>query len=116
MRGELLFAAKKYDDASKEFQRAMYGYGGEQASAEAKNWQAKSGYEAGRCAEVQISTAGDAAMKKKYVADAERCYRFVVERHLDHGPARFAKQTHDRQRRESPSVDCKVIEMPGIIL
>src|SRR2546421_742749 len=59
MRGELLFAQKKHEEASREFQRAMYGYGGDQATAETKNWQAKSGYEAGRCAEVLIAAAKD---------------------------------------------------------
>ena len=92
MRGELLFAGKKYEEASKEFQRAMYGYGGEQATAETKNWQAKSGYEAGRCAEVQIAAAADAVAKKKHVTDGERCYRFVVEKHPGHELAEIAKK------------------------
>jgi cellulose synthase operon protein C len=92
MRGELFFAAKKYDEASKEFQRAMYGYGGEQAANDTKNWQAKSGYEAGRCAEVQIAAAVDAAGKKKHVTDAERCYRFVVEKYPGHELAEIAKK------------------------
>jgi TolA-binding protein len=92
MRGELFFVAKNYDEASKEFQRAMYGYGGEQATPDTKNWQAKSGYEAGRCAEVQIGTANDPAMKKKLAADAERCYRFVMERHSHHELAEISKK------------------------
>ncbi len=92
MRGELLFAEKKYDEASREFQRAMYGYGGEDAGEETKNWQAKSGYEAGRCAEVQIASAREAAMKQRLVADAERCYRFVVDRHGGHELAEIAKK------------------------
>jgi TolA-binding protein len=92
MRGELFFAAKKYDEASKEFQRAMYGYGGDEASADVKNWQAKSGYEAGRCAEVQITTARDAAAKQKLIADAERYYRFVVDRHPEHELAEISKK------------------------
>src|SRR4030095_12972153 len=64
MMGEVYFQEKKYDDASREFQRAMFGFGGEQATPETKNWQAKSGYEAGRIAEVQIATAKDAARQK----------------------------------------------------
>lgn len=92
MRGELLFGEKKYDEASREFQRAMYGYGGEQAAADVKNWQAKSGYEAGRCAEVQIAGTKEAAGKQKLVADAERCYRFVVEKHPEHELAEIAKK------------------------
>ena len=84
MIGELLFSQKKHDEAIKEFQRAMFGYGGEQASGEAKNWQAKSGYEAGRCAEVQIMSAADAAAKQKHLADARRFYTFVTEKHASH--------------------------------
>jgi tetratricopeptide (TPR) repeat protein len=84
MRGELFFAQKKHDDASREFQRAMYGYGGDQATAETKNWQAKCGYEAARCAEVQLAAAADAGAKQKHLADAQRCYRFVAEKHSTH--------------------------------
>src|SRR5207253_5664359 len=81
MRGELLFAAKKHDEASREFQRAMYGYGGDQATPETKNWQAKSGYEAGRCAEVQLAATTELTAKQKLLADAKRCYTFVAETH-----------------------------------
>jgi cellulose synthase operon protein C len=92
MRGELLFAQKKHDEASRDFQRAMYGYGGDQANAKTKNWQAKSGYEAGRCAEVQLSAALDYASKQKYLTDARRCYGFVAEKHPDHDLAMEAKK------------------------
>jgi TolA-binding protein len=92
MRGELLFSQKKHDEASREFQRAMYGYGGDQAAAETKNWQAKSGYEAGRCAEVQLGAARDATDKQKHLADAKRCYTFVVEKHPAHELTAEAKK------------------------
>ena len=92
MMGELLFAEKKHDDALREFQRAMFGFGGEQAAAETKNWQAKSGYEAGRCAQVQIAAAKDAAAKQKLIADAKRFYTFVVEKHAGHELAVEAKK------------------------
>ncbi|MDX1944560.1 MAG: tetratricopeptide repeat protein, partial [Pirellulaceae bacterium] len=84
MMGELYFGQKKYDEATREFQRAMFGFGGEAATPETKNWQAKSGYEAGRCAEVQIATAKDAAAKAKQIADAKRFYTFVTEKHAAH--------------------------------
>jgi hypothetical protein len=95
MLGELHFAAKKHDDAIREFQRAMFGYGGEQATPETKNWQAKSGYEAGRCAEVQITEGKDAAAKQKATADAKRLYTFVVEKHAGHELAAEAKKRLD---------------------
>ena len=95
MMGELHFAAKKHDDAIREFQRAMFGFGAEQATPETKNWQAKSGYEAGRCAEVQITEAKDAAAKQKAIADAKRLYTFVAEKHADHELAAQAKKRLD---------------------
>jgi TolA-binding protein len=95
MLGELLFEQKKYAEAIKEFQRGMYGYGGDAASAETKNWQAKSGYEAGRCAEVQISSAREAASKSKLVADAKKFYGFVAEKHPTHELAVEAKKRLD---------------------
>jgi len=91
MMGEVYFEQKKYDDASREFQRAMFGFRGEQATAETKNWQAKSGYEAGRIAEIQISAAKDAA-RQKLIADAKRFYTFVVEKHATHDLAGEAKK------------------------
>jgi TolA-binding protein len=92
MMGELHFAEKKYDLAIQEFRRAMLGYGGEQAAAETKNWQAKSGYEAGRCAEVQIAAASDAAQKQQFVQSARQFYTFVVEKHASHELAAEAKK------------------------
>jgi TolA-binding protein len=92
MMGELHFAEKKYDLAIQEFRRAMLGYGGEQATAETKNWQAKSGYEAGRCAEVQIAAAQDAAQKQQLGRDARQFYTFVVEKHASHELAAEAKK------------------------
>jgi TolA-binding protein len=94
MMGEVYFSQKQHTEAIREFQRAMFGYGGEQASAETKNWQAKSGYDAGRCAEVQIATA-DAAAKPKLIADAKRFYTFVVEKHPQHELAAEAKKRLD---------------------
>jgi cellulose synthase operon protein C len=95
MLGEVFFEEKKYDDAIKEFQRCMYGYGAEQAQAEVKNWQSKAGYEAGRCAEVQIAAAADAPTKTKLIADAKKFYTFVLEKHAEKPEAAIAKQRID---------------------
>jgi tetratricopeptide (TPR) repeat protein len=91
MMGEVYFEQKKYDEAGREFQRAMFGFGGDQATAETKNWQAKSGFEAGRVAEIQIAAKKDAA-RKKLIADARRFYTFVVEKHASHELASEAKK------------------------
>ncbi len=81
MIGELHFAAKKYDEAGREFQRVMFGFGGQQATEDVKRWQAKSGFEAARCAEVQINDAADPQMKAQLIADSKKFYTYVVEQH-----------------------------------
>ena len=95
MMGEVYFEKKQHAEAVREFQRAMFGYGAETAAAETKNWQAKSGYEAGRCTEVRIGTEKDAAAKAKLIADAKRFYTFVVEKHPTHELAAEAKKRLD---------------------
>ncbi|MBC8875541.1 MAG: tetratricopeptide repeat protein, partial [Planctomycetes bacterium] len=80
MIGELHFTRKKYVDAIREFQRTMYGYGGDKALPEVKKWQAKSGYEAGRCADVQIQGAAPPA-RPGLIADAKKYYQYVVDKH-----------------------------------
>jgi cellulose synthase operon protein C len=81
MLGELQFGRKAYDDAVKHFQRVMFGFGGDQANEAVKIWQAQSGYEAGRCTEVQIAAAPDAEKKAKLIADSKRFYQYVVDKH-----------------------------------
>lgn len=95
MLGELYFEQKNFVEAIREFQRAMYGYGGDAAAPETKNWQAKSGFEAGRCAEVQIGSAKDAATKTKSIEDAKKFYGYVVEKHPSHELAAEAKKRLD---------------------
>ena len=73
----------------------MFGYNGEAANAETKNWQAKSGFEAGRCTEVRLGAEKDAAAKAKLLADAKRFYTFVVEKHPKHELAAEAKKRLD---------------------
>jgi len=81
MMGEIHFADRKYDLAISEFQRVMYGYGAGKASAQIKNWQAKSGYEAGRCSEVLINQSQTASAKSKAKEFAVKFYRFVTDNH-----------------------------------
>lgn len=92
MIGELHFAGKKHVEAIREFQRSMFGYGADQATSETKQWQARSGYEAGRCAEVLIAAAADPAARQKHLSDARRFYTFVAERHASHELAAEAKK------------------------
>ena len=83
MLGELYFAQRDFAKAIPEFQRVMYGYGGESATPEIKNWQARSAFEAGRCSEVLIADlSGD--KKARAVRIASDFYQYVVDKHSGH--------------------------------
>ena len=69
MIGEIYFEKKNYDEAIKQFQRVMFGLGGDKATPEVRIWQAQAGFETGRCWEVQIQGA-DAKKKQECVASA----------------------------------------------
>lgn len=90
MIGELHFARKDYRAAIREFQRVMFGFGGDAAADEIKPWQAKAAFEAARCSEVQIQNAA-AADRPGLIADARRFYQYVVEKHPQHELAAQAK-------------------------
>jgi TolA-binding protein len=79
--GEVLFGQKKHEEAIKNYKRVMYGYGGEQAGADTKKWQALSGYEAARCAMVRIKDETDAAKKKQLTDEAKSLFQYVIEKH-----------------------------------
>ncbi|MFO0868669.1 MAG: tetratricopeptide repeat protein [Pirellulales bacterium] len=81
MMGEVRFGQQKYDEAVRDFQRVMFGFGGEKAPAEVKTWQAKAGFEAGRCWDVRIEKAKDAAERTQALTNARKLYGYVVEKH-----------------------------------
>ncbi len=83
MEGELYFAKKDYAKAVQSFQKAMYGFGGTQAPAEVKNWQARSAYEAGRCSEVLIGDL-NGERRRKAIDAAREHYEFLITGHSDH--------------------------------
>jgi hypothetical protein len=82
MVGELQFGKKEFVEAIRQFQRVMYGYGGDNASDGVKNWQAKSAFEAARCAEVQIADASGAA-RTKLIEEAKKAYQFAIAKQPD---------------------------------
>ncbi len=95
MLGEIGFQQKRFEDAIKDFQRVMFRYGDEQLPPDVRNWQAKAGYEAGRCCEVMVESASSPAERAVRVADARKFYRYVVETHPDNELAAAAKQRLD---------------------
>ena len=92
MMGEIYFGQKEYEQAVRQFQRVMFGYGAQQAPAEVKNWQAKAAFEAGRIAETQISGAQEPQRRLQLVADAKKYYGEVVRSHPQHDLAAQAQQ------------------------
>jgi len=83
MLGEIGFQQKRLDDAIKDFQRVMFRYGTQQVPPEIKTWQAKAGFEAGRCSEVLIESAAGPGQRTSQIANAKKFYRYVVETHPD---------------------------------
>ncbi|QDT02620.1 tol-pal system protein YbgF [Rubripirellula lacrimiformis] len=92
MMGEIHFADRKFDQAIPEFQRVMFGFGAQKAPASIKNWQAKSGFEAGRCSELLIQSAQTQAAKQKATKLAEGFYQYVAENHPQHELAEKSSQ------------------------
>lgn len=93
MMGEIHFGEKQFDKAIPEFQRVMFGFGGEEAAEEIKNWQAKSGFEAGRCSELLMQTARTQNAKNESREFATRFYQYVVQKHAGH---ELAKKSAER--------------------
>jgi outer membrane protein assembly factor BamD (BamD/ComL family) len=82
MIAEALFEQKKFDDATKEFTLAVYGYGGRDAVESVKPWQAFAAYELARCHLVQVSTADDAE-KPRLIREAKNWFNYLIEHYPD---------------------------------
>lgn len=79
MIGEVHFAAERYNEATKQFNRVMFGFG-DDAAADVAQWQAVAGFEAGRCYHVQIADASGGA-QKQLLDQAVEAYQYVVDQH-----------------------------------
>ena len=82
--GEIHFADGHLDLAIPEFQRVMYGFNAENATNSIKNWQAKSGFEAGRCGEIVLSQANSPQAKQRAKDIAISFYQYVIDKHPNH--------------------------------
>jgi TolA-binding protein len=90
MMGEVYFSQRDFRRAIEEFTRVAFGFGGEKAADEIKNWQAKSAFEAARCYEVLVADLkGDS--RQKALAEAEKFYEEIVEVHAAHDLAAQAQ-------------------------
>lgn len=92
MIGEIYFGDDKLELAIPEFQRVMFGFGSENAPASIKNWQAKSGFEAGRCSELLIVKTRTANAKQKAKQIAIDFYEYVIDKHPNHDLAATSRE------------------------
>lgn len=84
MMGEIHFGQQAFDKAIPEFQRVMYGFGADKAPDSIKNWQAKSGFEAGRCSELLVQQATNKQRQQKAINIAKGFFEYVIEKHPNH--------------------------------
>ena len=92
MIGEISFAKQDLEDAVKQFQRVMFGFGGEKAVAAVKVWQSKAAMEAGRSMEVQVEDAKTKQDRDGLVKSAVEFYTYVVEKHPMSSSVEFARK------------------------
>ncbi len=84
MMGEIHFGQQQFDEAIPEFQRVMFGFGAEKAPDRIKNWQAKSGFEAGRCSELLVQKTRTPQSREKALKLAMDFFSYVIEKHPKH--------------------------------
>jgi TolA-binding protein len=92
MIGQIDFEQGRLADAIQEFKRVMYGFGAEKAPEPIRDWQAKSGFEAGRCAE-RLIQSNDGQRRQQAIELAKKYYQFVVDNHASHP---LAAKSRDR--------------------
>jgi TolA-binding protein len=78
--GERLFERREYAQAMRCFIRVIDRFAGDDAGADAGTWRVKAGFNAARCAEMQIQTAEDSQSRAKFISLARKYYSYVVEK------------------------------------
>lgn len=94
MMGEIYFKRRDLARAIPEFKRVMYGFGAEKAPAAIQEWQAKSGFEAGRCAELLIQN-NQGERRERAIELAKSYYQFVIDSYPQHSLAAKAQERVD---------------------
>jgi len=77
----------------------MYGFGAEKAADSIKNWQAKSGFEAGRCCELLSQTAKTETSKQRAAEIGNKFFNYVIENHPSHELVAKARQRIEALRK-----------------
>ena len=87
----MLFAKKKFQEAENEFKLVYFGFGGPQAPADVKPWQAYAIYEAARCNFVQVESAPE-ELKQKLITDSLSQFEYLVKNYPNDKLAPEAKR------------------------
>ena len=91
MIGDIHFANKNFEKAVNEFKLVFFGFGGPQAAADVKPWQAYAIYEAARCSFVQVKDA-PAESKQKLIDESIRQFEYLVKNYPEDKLAPEAKR------------------------
>jgi len=78
--GEVYFQKKLFINAVRQYQRVMYGFGGDQVSDEVKGWQARAGFQAGQAVLVLAGDTSDFGKQERLIKEGEKYFRFVVDK------------------------------------
>ncbi len=100
MMGEIYFGERQFDKAIPQFQRVMFGFGADKAPASIKNWQAKSGFEAGRCSELLMQQAKTKPSQEKALKIAMDFFAYVIDKHPQHELAAKSRQRLEALKRQ----------------
>ena len=75
-------ANKNFAQAENEFKLIYFGFGGPQAAADVKPWQAYAIFEAARCSFLQTESASE-ALKQKLITESIRQFEYLVDNYPD---------------------------------
>ena len=80
--GDMHVANKNFAQAENEFKLIYFGFGGPQAAADVKPWQAYAIFEAARCSFLQTESASE-ALKQKLITESIRQFEYLVDNYPD---------------------------------
>lgn len=112
MIGEVHFEKRDYNAAILEFRRVMFGYGATKAPDSIKRWQAKSAFEAGRCASVLAGQETTPQRRAQLIEGAKGFFKYVVDNHPSATEAKTAQEQLERLQRAAPQANNRISNRP----
>lgn len=91
MMGEVKFGKKDFKGAIEDYVLVVFGFGGDAAEADVKDWQAKASLQAGQASAVLAGQTQEKPARDKLIADAKKYFTRVVEKHPTSDVAKAAE-------------------------